>query len=428
MNKVYLSLGSNLLNRLENLKSAIKKLEENGIKIIKLSPRYDTSALMLKGSPIEWNKPFLNCVIKAQTERAPDDLLKIIKNIEKELGRDFSKKWAPRTIDIDILFFNDEVIDTENLLVPHKGIKDRAFVLDPLTHLCPYKKLDDKTILELATKHKQHQPLIMGIMNITPDSFSDGGQLNDKDILKEKFENWCDNGIHIIDIGAESTRPNAEVLTTECEIKRLKYIFSIVKQKSKDLFRPLFSIDTYHKETAKLAVQNGFDIVNDVSGLLINDIDEIFGEYKDEKMMVCMHSLTIPAKKDVVMDEKVDVIVELKNWINNKIEYCEKNNIKLENIIFDVGIGFGKNANQSLQLLQKMDEIKQKTNVKILVGHSRKSFMNIFSEVPNSNRDTETIAISLELCNKGVDILRVHEPVLHKRAIVTKQHMEEQFV
>ena len=81
-----------------------------------------------------------------------------------------------------------------------------------------------------------------------------------------------------------------------------------------------------------------------------------------------------------------------------------------------------------MQSLQKIDEIKRETGVKILIGHSRKSFMNIFSGIPFGDRDIETIATSLELCNKGVDILRVHAPILHKRAILAKQHMEEQFV
>jgi dihydropteroate synthase len=268
----------------------------------------------------------------------------------------------------------------------------------------------------------------MGILNITPDSFSDGGELDNENILAEKFEGWCNAGVHIIDVGAESTRPNAEILTSEQEIARLRKVFEIVKHKSKELFRPLFSIDTYHKQTAKVAVGVGFDIVNDVSGLLLGDIDEIFGDEKDEKIMICMHSLTIPADKKVLMDEKLDVVAEMKKWINDKVKYCRDNNIKLENMIFDVGIGFGKNANQSLQLLQKIDEIKRDTNVKILIGHSRKSFMNIFSGISFKDRDIETIATSLELCNRGVDILRVHEPILHKRAILAKQHMEEQFV
>jgi 2-amino-4-hydroxy-6-hydroxymethyldihydropteridine diphosphokinase len=135
--EVKLALGSNLGDRINNLRHAIKLLKDRKlIRDIIASPVYESPALLLDTSPIDWNIPFLNMAIKGSTDLSPFDLLIEIKVIEKELKRENAPKWSPRIIDIDILIYEDEVINTENLIIPHPGLYKRDFVLVPLSDIC----------------------------------------------------------------------------------------------------------------------------------------------------------------------------------------------------------------------------------------------------------------------------------------------------
>ena len=251
---VYLSLGSNLGDRLNNINRAIDLLSSNGLEILKISPIYLTPALLLKNSPDDWNIPYLNCVIKCNCEIEPLDLLNTIKNIESSLGRDFSKRWSPRPIDIDISIFKNRIIKSDKLTIPHKEIFNRSFVLDPLSFV--YEG-------QISGFYKEsHQPVFMGIINIDDNSFSNDS-VSDFNLFKEKFEFFENNLVQIIDIGAESTKPGTIPINEEDEIKRLSKIFEYIKNRKFGLIRPLISLDTYHPGTAKLAIENGFDIIND---------------------------------------------------------------------------------------------------------------------------------------------------------------------
>ena len=410
---IFLALGSNIENKKENIEKAIIELKNNFVDIIDISPLYTTPALMFKDSPSEWNVPYLNCVIKAKTDKTPQDLLLLCKEIEKKLGRDFSKRWGPRPIDIDILFYKNQIINTEILTIPHKEIYNRSFVLDPLSFLC----------LEKAKNYymETHQPVFMGIMNITPDSFSDGGKFNNFNNFINTFELWRENDVAIIDIGAESTRPNATKLTPEEEIGRLNNVFNYIKNREKKIFNSLLSIDTYHYKTAEKAIENGFNIINDVSGFEDNNMLELAKNNKNIKF-VFMHNLGIPTDKNITV--KGDIVEEVKKWLEKKINVFEKNNIKKEQLIFDIGIGFGKTQSQSLQLLQNIRAFHE-YGFKILVGHSRKSFMNIFTT--DKEKDIETLSVSMKIA-RDVDIIRVHTPLEHKRALIAMDHCCNQFV
>ncbi len=414
---VYFSLGSNLDNKINNILETIEKFKKYNIKIIEISPVYETPALLLKNSPSDWNRTFQNCVLKADTNIESTELLKICKKIELELGRDFSKKWGPRPIDIDIIFYKNQNINSENLQIPHKEIYNRNFVLDPLSFIYPEKARNYYKV--------GHQPLIMGILNITPDSFSNDGKYNNFEEFIKIFNLWEQNQIQIIDIGAESTRPGAESLEFEEELKRLEKVFDFIKNYKFNKIKPLLSMDTYHYKTAEKAIENGFNIINDVSGLADENMIALAKNNKDIKF-VFMHNLGIPSNKKVTIPENKNVIEEVKTWLENKLNLLEKNNIKKDQLIFDIGIGFGKTPSQDLQLLQNIKEF-HKFGIKILVGHSRKSFMKIFSNMEAKDRDFETLAISLKLM-QNVDILRVHTPLEHKRAFLGFGHLENQFI
>lgn len=267
---------------------------------------------------------------------------------------------------------------------------------------------------------KSRKTKLVGILNITPDSFSDGGKYNDIENFKNIFEIWEKEFVNIIDIGAESTRPSAKTLTYNEELDRLDLVFKYLKTKKFSYFKPKLSIDTYHYETAKKAIENGFDIINDVNALKDERMIELIKDNKNIKYILT-HSLMIPPKKEIIIKD----IDDIKRWFEDKIELLEKNNINKNQIIFDPGIGFGKTPSQTLKLIQNITEF-QKYGFKLLFGHSRKSFMKIFNN-DIETRDFETLALSLGLSNK-VDILRVHTPIEHQNALLAYKSIDNQFI
>lgn len=337
-------------------------------------------------------------------------MLDIIKNIEAKLGRDFSKKWSPREIDIDILLFRDRIVDNERLTIPHKEMFNRSFVLDPLSFIYD-GKIDNYY-------YKTHQPVFEGIINITNNSFSNDGITN-FELFKEKFELFEKNLIPI----AESTKPDANLLTQQEELLRLEPIFEYVQNKKFDLIKPLISIDTYHPETAELAIKSGFDIINDVSGLSNPKMLDLAKNNKNIKF-VFMHNYGLPANRKI--NENINIIEEIETWISKKIEIFKDYNIAKEQLIFDPGIGFGKTTSQNLQILQNLKSF-HKYGFKILVGHSRKSFLKMFSNKKAEERDFETMSMSMGIA-KDVDILRIHTPIQHMSSYLAYNHIYNQFV
>ncbi len=129
---VYIGIGSNLGNREENCLKAIRLLEERGIKVLKRSSLYETEPWGVKEQPM-----FINMVVEAETEYTPSELLGVLKSIERSMGRTETKRWGPRLIDLDILFYNNLILDTPELKIPHPRIQERLFVLKPLTEIAP---------------------------------------------------------------------------------------------------------------------------------------------------------------------------------------------------------------------------------------------------------------------------------------------------
>lgn len=407
----FIAAGSNLNDRPANLKTAARLLEKYGYTVIAASPVYETpAALLYKTAQDDWNKPYLNCVFKIETKRDAFTLLADLKKIEKQMGRDFSKRWSPRPIDLDIIKHNNEQIDTPELCIPHKLYLERNFVLDPLSFFT--------AVPSEALYTPTHQPMIMGILNVTPDSFSDGGQNNNIETFEKKFGLWEKSLVPLIDIGSESTRPNAVPLSAGEEMKRLESVFTFTKSLKKEIFAPRLSIDTYHWRTARAALENGFDIINDIHAA---DDPEMLAVAKDnkDKPFVFMHHDDL---SDLSLKETVPA---LQQWLEDKLDLFEQNGLNKQNLIFDPGIGFGKTACQSLQILQNLSAFHH-YGVRILVGHSRKSFMETFTPKAPAQRDIETIALSLKIA-KDVDILRVHTPIEHKEALIAAAHTENQF-
>jgi 2-amino-4-hydroxy-6-hydroxymethyldihydropteridine diphosphokinase len=165
--KMYLGLGSNLGNRKGNLELALIFLKERAkAQSFRISHLYETHALLPDDAPQDWNTPFLNCAVEIQTDVVLNDLLNITKGIEKELGRKERTKWAPRELDIDILYADGATSHAEALTVPHLEVLNRAFTMDPLKDLNPTLKIGDVDLLNVSRRHSEHAPTWMGIVNV----------------------------------------------------------------------------------------------------------------------------------------------------------------------------------------------------------------------------------------------------------------------
>lgn len=421
---IYLGLGSNLGDRRDNLSRALALLPSHGVAVRRVSPLVESPAMLPDDAPADWNQPFLNLVACCTTERKPGDVLVALKAIERELGRIDRGRWAPRPIDLDILLWGNETLATALLTVPHPGIAERAFVLVPLAALAPQLTIPgrgNRTVLEHLRAAKLHLPIWMGIVNLTPDSFSDGGELGDDARVDAHIESLHAAGAEIVDLGAESTRPGATPLTADDEWRRLEPALTRLAAKHRGTaLKPLVSIDTYHPETARRAIALGVDIVNDVSGLASDAMLDLAAT--SGKEFVAMHNLGVPADKSRILPLDADPTAAVERWLEERLELWQRAGLDVGRIVFDPGIGFGKNALQSQRLLRDVERL-HRFGLRLLVGHSRKSFMHHVTPADRNERDLFTIGASLKLCAAGVDILRVHNVAAHSAAYRGWSHL-----
>lgn len=259
-----------------------------------------------------------------------------------------------------------------------------------------------------------HDTKIVGIVNITPDSFSDGGQSFDPANAIALIEQLVSEGADVIDIGAESTRPGATPVTAGEEWARLEPVL----KRLPPLPIPI-SIDTRHAQTAANALRYNVGWINDVSGFSSPEMIEAV-KASDCKLVV-MHSISVPADKNIVMPLAADVIPELLNFARKRFQSLEQAGIDRLRLLFDPGVGFGKTAQQSLAIIQGVRHFRT-LGVPVLIGHSRKSFLPVRSDSP-AVRDDATLAMSQYLAGQGVDYLRVHNVVRHKRLLSSTQDL-----
>ncbi|MEO0145117.1 MAG: dihydropteroate synthase [candidate division WOR-3 bacterium] len=253
----------------------------------------------------------------------------------------------------------------------------------------------------------------MGILNITPDSFYEESRVMDIKKAIKRAHKFIEEGAKIIDIGGQSTRPFSEEIEEEEEIKR---VIPIIKELSKEIPKDIYvSIDTYRSKVAKLALDNGAHIVNDISGLMFDkDMVKVVKDYNCN--VVIMHIRGTP-KNMQVNPYYEDTISEIKNELNQRIEYALENGIKKEQIIIDPGIGFGKRVYDNLIILKYLEEFLE-MDYPVLIGHSRKSFIGKVLNLDDpKDRLIGSIAVVAYLTLKGVHIIRTHDVLETKQAI-----------
>lgn len=252
-----------------------------------------------------------------------------------------------------------------------------------------------------------NRPAILGILNLTPDSFSGDGVMAEAALARAKM--LADAGADILDIGAESTRPGATPLSADEEWARLSPVLgAIAAQTWRDRVR--LSIDTRHAENAARALSLGASIINDVGGLADDAMCEALEEHECD--IVVMHALTIPADAAVTLADDADAVAEILAWKTRVTAHASARGIGAHRLIYDPGIGFGKTAEQSLALITRARELKA-SGGRWLIGHSRKSFMKLFTDAPAEGRDALTLQFSKQLADAGIDYLRVHDVAGH---------------
>ena len=260
--------------------------------------------------------------------------------------------------------------------------------------------------------HSENQPpLIMGVLNVTPDSFTDGGKFLDPTNAVNHAMDMITDGADIIDIGGESTRPFSESVSEEEELSR---VISVIK-KLREKTDTVISIDTTKSSVADSACNAGADLVNDISGLLFDDkmIDAI---KKHDCPVILMHIVGNPK----TMQENPsynNVISDISIHLLDRAKFAIKNGVKEYNIILDPGIGFGKTVSNNFSIINNIDQFTQ-LGYPILVGASRKSFIGKTLDVDENNRIEGTIVSNVIALERGCKIFRVHDIVETKRALI----------
>ncbi|MFB6073690.1 MAG: dihydropteroate synthase [Haloarculaceae archaeon] len=240
---------------------------------------------------------------------------------------------------------------------------------------------------------------VMGILNVTPDSFHDGGEYDALADAVERAEEMAAAGVDVIDVGGESTRPGADVVPVEAEIDRVVPVI----ERLADL-DALVSIDTRKAPVARAALEAGADILNDVSGLADPEMRLVAADH--DVPVVVMHSIETPVDPDTEVDYD-DVVADVIAELEERVLLAEKAGLDREQIIVDPGLGFGKDAAESFELLGRLGEFEA-LGCPILVGHSHKSMFGLVGERPGDCLEA-TIAGTAIAADRGADIVRVHD-------------------
>lgn len=461
-NRVYVAVGANIGDRFQNLMSAISKLNDTKAKnspskklivVTKTSFLRETAPMYVTDQP-----NFLNGAIEIETLLSPHALLRRLKEVESDIGRDFYKgiRYGPRPIDLDIIYYNNGkdnpqanaggiVLESSSLQIPHPRMHERNFVLAPLCdinqhivhpvmnmsaqemlsrvnqsedadscdHISDHKKPSAVKVLPLPRNRMLALDKIhfMGILNITPDSFSDGGRYEGSvDLAVQQALKLVEDGATIVDIGGESTRPGAKGVELEIELNRTIPVIQRIRQISDDI---IISIDTRNSAVAKAAVEAGADIVNDVSGGTHDpDMFRIVAQLRVP--IVIMHMRGTPETMQT-MTQYDDVLAEVPASLSEQSLLAEAAGIPRWLQVLDPGIGFAKDLNGNLLLLKHINEIRHRLNdFPLLIGPSRKGFIGKLSNESVANeRDFGTLSSCLVSILRNDNtivptILRVH--------------------
>ncbi|CAG8584448.1 3735_t:CDS:1 [Funneliformis caledonium] len=433
---VYITLGSNLGDRIGNICEALKLLELE-CKILDTSYIYETSPMYVTDQP-----DFFNAACKVATNLDPEELLVKLKNIESTIGRTPTIRYGPRSIDLDIIFYDDIEYKSSNLTIPHVSMNEREFVLKPLCDIAKsfeHPKLFRTCgqLLSHYLKSPSYSPnnfihkilpininnviwkwstktFIMGVINVTPDSFSDDGLYKNVNSALSHAQKLVDEGADILDIGGCSTRPNAEDVPIEEEISRVLPIIQAIRCSSNTSLANIpISIDTFHSEVAEKAIQSGANIINDISGGQL-DKKVLSVAAKCNVPIILQHMRGTPKTMSRLTEYGDDLISDISNELFERVNAAINAGIKRWNIIIDPGIGFAKKLDHNLEIIKRLNELNGKRSLlegfPCLIGVSNKRFIGeVINQPIPKNRCWGTAAACAAAVLAGVNILRVHD-------------------
>lgn len=270
----------------------------------------------------------------------------------------------------------------------------------------------DKILLNIGEKEfiLGERTYVMGILNVTPDSFSDGGDFDNIDRAVKHAREMIDEGVDIIDVGGESTRPTHTPVDEEEELKR---VVPVIKALRKEFPHIPISIDTYKAEVAKKAIEAGANMINDVWGFKKDrDIAKIAAEY--DVPCCIMHNREDRNYKNLMED--------ILNDLRESIEIARNAGVRNENIILDPGIGFAKNYEENLETMNKLEKLNE-LGYSWLLGTSRKSMIGTTLNLPPKERGEGTLATTTLGIMKGCDFVRVHDVKENKRVCLMTDAM-----
>lgn len=249
------------------------------------------------------------------------------------------------------------------------------------------------------------RPYIMGILNVTPDSFSDGGRYADVDMALSHVKEMIDDGADIIDVGGESTRPGHTVISIQEEIERTCFVIEAIKEN----FNIPVSLDTYKPEVALAGIMAGVDMINDIWGFRFEDEGKMAELVAKHNVACClMHNRKDAKYNDFIRDVKAD--------LKKSIDIATNAGVSANRIMIDPGIGFAKTTNENLILMRNMDELCE-LGYPILLGTSRKSMIGNTLDLPVDQREEGTIATSVMGLMSGCSFFRVHNVKVNIRAL-----------
>ncbi|KAK7274986.1 hypothetical protein RIF29_16091 [Crotalaria pallida] len=444
--EVVIALGSNVGDRLHNFKEALKLMKKSGIQITRHACLYETAPAYVTDQP-----RFINSAVRAVTKLGPHELLAALKKIEKDLGRTDGIRYGPRPIDLDILFYGKFKVRSDILTVPHERIWERPFVMAPLMDLLGsaidsdtvaswhsfsghsgglsglWEKLGGESLIGVEGMYRvmpvanglldwSRRTSVMGILNLTPDSFSDGGKFQSVKSAVSQVRLMLSEGADMIDIGAQSTRPMASRISVEEELGRLIPVLEAVTAMP-EVDGKVISVDTFYSEVASEAVSRGAHVINDVSaGQLDPNMFKVIADL--DVPYVAMHMRGDPCTMQNSENLKYDnVCEEVSSELYSRVREAELSGIPAWRIIIDPGIGFSKKTEDNLDLLTGLPEIRAEigkrslaiSHAPILIGPSRKRFLGEICSRPVAvERDPATIASVTTGVLGGANIVRVH--------------------
>jgi dihydropteroate synthase/2-amino-4-hydroxy-6-hydroxymethyldihydropteridine diphosphokinase len=425
---ILIALGANLPSPegapRETLRRAVALLAARGLAVSARSRLFLTEPI--PRSPQPW---YVNQVIAVETKRPPEDILELLLAIERQFGRERGERNAARSLDLDLIAYEDVLLDTPDLVLPHPRMHERAFVLAPLADIAPEWRhpVSGKSVDELlaaadrsGVRALRQTPLLMGVVNVTPDSFSDGGRFDTTEAAISQAVSLMEAGADILDIGGESTRPGADPVTPEEEQARVLPVVSAIAAEAAKRNR-LVSVDTRNPQTMILAIAAGATMINDVTALADPASRRVIAESGVPVILMHMKGDPRTMQRNPVYD---DVVADVCADLARARDAAVADGVGPDRIWLDPGLGFGKTLEHNLALLDATPRLKALGHP-VLVGASRKSFIGrIDRDGPADQRIGGSVAAALSAAARGADGVRVHDLAETRQALAVWSAIE----